>query len=79
MTLADLSVLMGGVAAVALLAWWFFGPEKSAIAVLQGDVQEIEVQVIDEDWSDRISVTAGEPLHLIFDRHENSDCALRLR
>ncbi len=45
MPLAGIVVTLGGVGAIAFLAWFFFGPRQAQAARVKGNVQEIEVKV----------------------------------
>ena len=78
MEFSELVALVGGIALIAALASWFFGPKKSRAATMKGDVQEVEISVKGGYSPDRIIVEAGKPVRLIFDRQENSDCTSRV-
>ena len=41
----EIGVTAGGIAAIALLAWFFFGPKKAREAEVRGGVQEIKITV----------------------------------
>ena len=43
MDIVEAAVTFGGLAAIGLLAWYFFGPKQSRAAQLKGNVQEIVV------------------------------------
>ncbi len=71
-------VALGGVAAIALLAWYFFGPKEARQAELRGGVQEIDITVKGGYSPDIIRLQAGVPARLVFDRQEASDCTSRV-
>src|SRR3972149_7386672 len=78
MPLAGIIVTLGGVAAIAFLAWFFFGPRPAREAQVKGKVQEIVVTVKGGYSPDIIRVRKGIPLRLIFDRQEAGDCSSRV-
>ncbi|MFH1647916.1 MAG: heavy metal translocating P-type ATPase, partial [Chloroflexota bacterium] len=78
MPLAGIVVTLGGAAAIAFLAWFFFGPRQAREAQVKGKVQEIEVKVKGGYSPDIIRVKKGIPLRLIFDRQEAGDCTSRV-
>lgn len=78
MSAAEIAVTLGGVAAIALLAWFFFGPKKARAATVKGNVQEVTVTVKGGYSPDIIRVREGVPLRLIFDRQEAGDCSSRV-
>ncbi len=45
MNIVEIAVTLGGVGAIAFLAWFFFGPRQARAAQVKGNVQEIEVTV----------------------------------
>jgi Cu+-exporting ATPase len=71
-------VTIGGVVAIAALAWFFFGPKKARTAEMRGGVQEIEITVKGGYSPDLIRLQQGVPVRLIFDRQEGSDCTSRV-
>jgi Cu+-exporting ATPase len=78
MSAADLAVIAGGVAATALLAWFFFAPKKTSLAELVGNVQEVKVTVKGGYSPDRVAVRQGVPLRILFDRQESGECTSRV-
>ncbi len=78
MSLAEIGVTSGGIAAIALLAWLFFGPKKARQAEVKGNVQEIRITVKGGYSPEVIRVKEGEPLRMVFDRQEASDCSDRV-
>ncbi len=78
MSIIEIAVTLGGVAAIALLAWFFFGPKQAKTAQVKGNIQEIEVTVKGGYSPAIIRVQKGVPLRLIFDRQEAGDCSSRV-
>ncbi|HJX12983.1 MAG TPA: cupredoxin domain-containing protein, partial [Dehalococcoidales bacterium] len=78
MPLAEIIVTSGGAAAIAFLAWFFFGPRQAREAQVKGNVQEIVVTVKGGYSPDIIRVKKDVPLRLIFDRREAGDCSSRV-
>jgi Cu+-exporting ATPase len=78
MSVSDIAVIVAVVAAVAGLAWWFFGPKPAAEARLAGGVQEIRVRVRGGYSPSRIHARPGVPVRLVFDRQESGDCTSRV-
>lgn len=75
MTGIEIVVTLSGLAVIAGLAWFFFGPKQARIAQVKGNVQEITVLVKGGYSPDIIRVQKGVPLRLIFDRQEAGDCS----
>lgn len=72
----EISVTVLGIAAIAFIIWYFFGPrEKVAAAVGETGVQEINVTVKGGYSPDSIVVRAGMPVRLNFYRDETSSCS----
>ncbi|WP_084196029.1 heavy metal translocating P-type ATPase [Streptosporangium amethystogenes] len=69
-------LLSGGL--LAFLAWYFFGPRGSRLAVLREGVQEAEIVVRGGYSPDVIRVRQGIPLRLFFDRRESGECTSRV-
>jgi Cu+-exporting ATPase len=78
LTLADIAVTAGGIGAILLLAWFFFGPKQARRAQISGNVQEIEITVKGGYSPDIIRVKKDIPLRLIFNRQEAGDCTSRV-
>jgi len=78
MDAVQLAVTLGGVGAIGLLAWYFFGPKQSHAARVMGNVQEIVVTVKGGYSPDVIRARKGVPLRLIFDRKEAGECSSRV-
>ncbi|MDP2931102.1 MAG: heavy metal translocating P-type ATPase [Chloroflexota bacterium] len=78
MPIAEIAVSLGGLAAIAFLAWFFFGPKQAQMAQVKGNIQEIAVSVKGGYSPDIIRVKKDIPLRLIFDRQEAGDCSSRV-
>ncbi|MER3431201.1 MAG: copper-transporting ATPase [Blastocatellia bacterium] len=72
----EIAVLIGGVAAIAFVLWYFFGERQvvSATATSKG-TQEIVVSVKGGFVPDRIEVKNGLPVRLHFYRDETDSCS----
>jgi P-type Cu+ transporter len=68
-------VTLGGLALIAFLAWFFFGPRKAKTARVTGNVQEIVITVKGGYSPDVIRARKGVPLRLVFDRKEAGECS----
>jgi plastocyanin domain-containing protein len=71
----QLLVTLAGVALIALILWFFFGP-RTATAAHTGSsgIQEIEVSVQSSYAPDRIEVRAGQPVRIKFHRMDPNPC-----
>lgn len=72
---AQIGVLIGGLALIALTLWFFFGPraaEKTQVGA--GGAQEITVIVQGGYSPDRIEVRLGQKVRLLFRREESTAC-----
>src|SRR6266508_2891027 len=78
MSWIDLVVVGAAAAALAFLAWFFFGTRKARLAEVRGDVQEVEVTVRGGYSPDVIRVRQGVPLRVVFDRRESGECTARV-
>lgn len=75
MDTAEILVLVGGIALIGFVLWFFFGAREVATAK-SGDsgVQEMEVVVKGGYTPDRIEVKRGQPVRLLFKREESNPC-----
>jgi Cu+-exporting ATPase len=78
MTGIELLVLLGGLAAIGALAWFFFGPKRATAADLRDGVQEVTVTVKGGYSPVVIRVTQGVPVRITFDRQESGDCTSKV-
>jgi Cu+-exporting ATPase len=78
MSAADIIVLIGAVAVIGGLGWYFFGPRRARTAQLADGVQRVEVTVRGGYQPELIRVRQHVPLELVFDRQESGDCTSRV-
>jgi Cu+-exporting ATPase len=71
----DLAVLAGGTGLIVFLVWFFFGPKRGKAAVIRAGVQEATVLVAGAHNPYVLTVRAGTPVRLRFDRQEATDCS----
>ena len=72
----EISVLLSGVAAIAFVLWYFFGPKGRVMASAgAGGVQEIKIAVKGGYDPDVIVVKQGQPVRLDFFRDETASCS----
>ena len=76
MGIAQLLVTLGGLAAMAAVAWFFWGPRGSGTraTVTSSGKQELMVLVKGGYTPDVIEVEAGTPVRLNFRREESAAC-----
>ncbi len=77
MNASEWLVLLGGIAAIAWVNWYFFlshGPAAQA-AVAAGGVQEVTIAVLGGYSPAQVRVKKGAPVRLVFDRQETSGCS----
>ncbi|MDQ3539464.1 MAG: heavy metal translocating P-type ATPase, partial [Chloroflexota bacterium] len=74
----DVAVVAGGFALISFLLWFFFGPKTGKAAVFQAGVQEATIRVEGAYQPNRITLQAGVPARLKFDRREATDCSNRV-
>jgi plastocyanin domain-containing protein len=73
-------VLLGGVAAIAWVNWYFFLAESSAVSVAAGaeggaEAGEVHIEVRGGYTPSTVRVPSGRPVRLVFDRQETSGCS----
>ena len=79
MDTAEIMVTVGGVALVALILWFFFGPRTAARArTTGGGGQEVDVEVRGAYSPDRVEVEQGKPVRLTFTRTEANACTAQV-
>lgn len=76
MDFAETSVVIGGIALIVLVLWYFFG-EREAVqaAATDGGVQEVQITVKGGYAPDVVVVRAGQPVRLDFYRDETASCS----
>jgi plastocyanin domain-containing protein len=77
MTLDKILVLLGGVAAIAWVNWYFFFTRRPAASASTGPsgTQEMLITVAGGYTPDLVRVKAGRPVRLVFDRRETNPCS----
>jgi Cu+-exporting ATPase len=78
MTGTEVFVTAGGLASIAALAVFFFGPKRGSHATVQGGVQEVEITVKGGYSPSLIHVQEGMPVRFVFDRQETGECSSRV-
>ena len=79
MDTAEIIVTIGGVALVAFILWFFFGPRIATRArATSGGGQEVDVEVRGAYSPDRVEVEAGKPVRLTFTRKEANACTAQV-
>lgn len=72
----QIAVIIGGIATIAFVVWYFFGERKrTAASVTEAGVQEINVTVKGGYTPDLIVVREGMPVRLNFYRDETESCS----
>jgi plastocyanin domain-containing protein len=73
---ASIGVMVGGIAAIGFVVWYFFGPRRIASAAVNSSgAQEINVTVKGGYSPDVIVVRKGTPVRLNFYRDETDSCS----
>jgi plastocyanin domain-containing protein len=76
MDTSEILVLVGAIAMIALVIWYFFGErEKVAAQVTGSGVQEVKITVKGGYSPDVIVVKRGTPVKLDFYRDETASCS----
>ncbi|MBA4156606.1 MAG: cupredoxin domain-containing protein [Gemmatimonadetes bacterium] len=77
MNTADLLVILGGIAAIVWVNWYFFyaGRAPAAAAMSATGVQEVRIRIQGGYDPARVRVKRGVPVRLVFDRQETSGCS----
>ena len=76
MDTAEILVVIGGIAAIAAVLWYFFGERaKVSATVAESGKQEIDITVRGGYSPDVIVVKKGIPVRLNFYRDETSSCS----
>lgn len=76
MDTAEILVLIGAGALIALVLWYFFG-EREAVAATEtaGGVQQVQITVKGGYSPDVVVVRQGRPVRLDFFRDETASCS----
>ncbi len=76
MDTTEILVIIGGIALIAFVLWYFFGEREAAAATIgSSGTQEIKVTVRGGYSPDVIVVKKGVPVRLNFYRDETSSCS----
>ena len=79
MDTTEILVVLGGIALIAFVLWYFFGErEATAATVGESGAQEIKVTVKGGYSPDVIIVKKGVPVRLNFYRDETSSCSEKI-
>lgn len=72
----DAFVIIGAIALIALVNWYFlFGRRTAAAAAQTGGLQTVEVRVHGGYSPNLIEVERGRPVRMTFDRQEDNPCS----
>lgn len=73
---AEIGVIVGGLAAITLVLWYFFGPRHRLTAeVTSAGVQAVRITVKGGYAPDVIVVKQGQPVRIDFYRDETASCS----
>jgi plastocyanin domain-containing protein len=77
MNATDWLVVLGGLAAIAWVNWYFFlaGRSVATVTASAGGTQEVTIGVRGGYDPAQVRVRAGSPVRLVFDRQETSSCS----
>jgi plastocyanin domain-containing protein len=77
MTSAEWMVILGGLAAIAWVNWYFFFAQRAAATAAIGSegVQEVTIAVRGGYDPSTVRVKRGAPVRLVFDRRESASCS----
>ncbi|HEX6036415.1 cupredoxin domain-containing protein [Longimicrobium sp.] len=77
MSATDWLVVLGGLAAIAWVNWYFFlaGRSVATVTASAGGTQEVTIGVRGGYDPAQVRVRAGSPVRLVFDRQETSSCS----
>ncbi len=70
-----IGVVLGGLTLIGVELWWFLGRKQQKRQATQTNgVQEVTITVDGGYRPDRVVVVAGQPVKLLFDRHDSNAC-----
>ena len=76
MDTAEILVIVGAVALIALVLWYFFGEREAVAATEAADgVQQVKITVKGGYSPDVVVVKQGRPVRLDFHRDETASCS----
>lgn len=77
MDVTEWVVLLGGIAGIVWVNWYFFrGRDSAAAAAVSGSgAQEVRIEVRGGYSPSTVKVRRGVPVRLLFDRQETSGCS----
>ena len=77
MSLSNWLVILGGIAAIVWVNWYFFfAANKTAVALATEGTTAEQVIVVDGGYSPAtVAVKAGRPVRLVFDRRDSGACS----
>ena len=79
MTTNEWLVVLGGLAAIAWVNWWFFlsqrGSPATAATAGAGGLAEVVIAVRGGYAPGTVKAKAGAPVRLVFDRQDTSSCS----
>jgi plastocyanin domain-containing protein len=75
MDMKEIAVVIGGVALIGFILWYFFGEREAVAASVRAGVQEIKVTVKGGYSPDVIVVKENVPVRLDFYRDETASCS----
>ncbi|MBW3624548.1 MAG: heavy metal translocating P-type ATPase [Armatimonadetes bacterium] len=78
MSLLEVGVLIGAANLISFLLWYFFGPKQGKAAAIRSGVQEVTIRVEGAYHPSAVTVKAGIPVRMKFDRREGTDCSNRV-
>ena len=78
MDTSEILVLVGGIAAIVAVLWYFFGERDAVAATDTGGVQEVKITVKGGYSPDVVRVKQGRPVRLDFYRDETASCSEQL-
>lgn len=77
MSLTTSLVVLGGIAAILWVNWYFFfAGRRAAVVAAPGNATAEQVIVVDGGYSPAtVTVKAGRPVRLVFDRRDTGACS----